>query len=414
MDGTYELFRHFFGQPPRAADDGSEIGAARGCRPHRRRNAAAKVRPISVWPPTTSSSRSATTSGPATRPVRASPPSFGRQFELLETALGALGVALWPMVELEADDALASAASVAADDPAVDRVIICTPDKDLAQCVVGERVVQLDRRKRNGERRGRRVGQVRCGSLARSPTGSRWSATRPTDFPGLAGWGQRSASTVLAHYGTFDAIPDDSATGIRTSGERSRCGQAGRHVWRSERERGRAVQGARHPSDRSRVAGRCGLARLARSDDGVRGGLPALQGPGTRRAGGTDLGRLNRQPGRPPGERSTLGREDLVELGRDRSVELRVGARRGLAVRSPPDERRGVAEPVALQMVVGDLGDQFGTERLPTQVLAPAPPALASGDPSGRRLLGQPGMCPRRILPVRLERPRRTPSGGRR
>src|SRR5271166_3619702 len=146
-DGTYELFRHFFGQPPRAADDGSEIGAARGV----------------VLTVVGMLQEGATHLGVATDHVIESfrndlwpdyktgagiAPELRSQFQILEVALGALGVVLWPMIELEADDALASASSVAAKDQTVDQVIICTPDKDLAQCVVGDRVVQLDRRSR--------------------------------------------------------------------------------------------------------------------------------------------------------------------------------------------------------------------------------------------------------------------------
>jgi 5'-3' exonuclease len=134
-------------------------------------------------------------------------PELKSQFPLLESALEALGVVVWPMVELEADDALASAAAVAAGDPGVDRVIICTPDKDLAQCVVGRRVVQLDRRKG--------VITDEDGVWAKFGVGPSsipdWLALvgdSADGFPGLAGWGKRSASTVLAHYGSFDAVPD--------------------------------------------------------------------------------------------------------------------------------------------------------------------------------------------------------------
>jgi 5'-3' exonuclease len=138
-------------------------------------------------------------------------PELRSQFGILEMALEALGLVVWPMVELEADDALASAASVAAGDPAVGRVIICTPDKDLAQCVVGGRVVQLDRRKD--------VVTDEDGVWAKYGVAPRsipdWLALvgdSADGFPGLAGWGKRSASVVLAHYGTFDAVPDDVAS----------------------------------------------------------------------------------------------------------------------------------------------------------------------------------------------------------
>ncbi len=209
MDGTYELFRHFFGQPPRAADDGSEIGAARGV----------------VLTVVGMLQEGATHLGVATDHVIESfrndlwpdyktgagvAPELLAQFPLLETALRALGVALWPMVELEADDALASAASVTANDETVDRVIIYTPDKDLAQCVVGQRVVQLDRRK--GTVRDEAGVWEKFGVAPSSiPDWLALVGDSADGFPGLAGWGQRSASTVLARYGTIDAIPDDSA-----------------------------------------------------------------------------------------------------------------------------------------------------------------------------------------------------------
>jgi 5'-3' exonuclease len=210
VDGTYELFRHFFGQPPRSADDGAEIGAARGV----------------VLTVVSMLSEGATHIGVATDHVVESfrndlwpdyktgagiAPELRSQFEVLETALVALGVVLWPMVELEADDALASAASVSAQDPGVERVIICTPDKDLAQCVVAERVVQLDRRSATimGE------GAV-WEKFGVAPTSiPDWLALvgdSADGFPGLAGWGKRSASVALAHYGSIDDIPDDASS----------------------------------------------------------------------------------------------------------------------------------------------------------------------------------------------------------
>ena len=206
VDGTYELFRHFFGQPSRAADDGEEIGAARGV-----------IQTIVGM-----LSEGATHLGVATDHVIESfrndlwpgyktgagiDPVLRSQFRTLETALDALGVMVWPMVELEADDALASAASVAAEDPAVERVVICTPDKDLAQCVVGERVVQLDRR--SGRVSGESGVWEKFGVAPRSiPDWLALVGDSADGFPGLAGWGKRSASVVLAHYGTFDDVPD--------------------------------------------------------------------------------------------------------------------------------------------------------------------------------------------------------------
>jgi 5'-3' exonuclease len=206
VDGTYELFRHFFGQPPREADDGSEIGAARGV----------------VTSVVSMLTNGATHIGVATDHVIESfrnelwpgyktgegiDPVLRSQFEILETALDALGVGVWPMIELEADDALASAASVASRDPDVTQVIICTPDKDLAQCVISDRVVQLDRRKNTiTDEAG--VWE-KFGVAPRSiPDWLALVGDSADGFPGLAGWGKRSASVVLAHYGSLDDIPD--------------------------------------------------------------------------------------------------------------------------------------------------------------------------------------------------------------
>ncbi len=207
IDGTYELFRHFFGQPPRAADDGSQIGAARGV----------------VLSVVGMLSDGATHVGVATDHVIESfrnelwsdyktgagiDPELRSQFQILETSLGALGVTVWPMVEVEADDALASAAFVAAGHAAVGQVVICTPDKDLAQCVVGDRVVQLDRR--SGTVTDEAGVWAKYGVAPRSiPDWLALVGDSADGFPGLAGWGKRSAATVLAHYGTLDDVPDD-------------------------------------------------------------------------------------------------------------------------------------------------------------------------------------------------------------
>ena len=137
-------------------------------------------------------------------------PLLHAQFEPLEEALSALGVVVWPMVELEADDALAAAATVAAADARVDQVVICTPDKDLAQCVRGTRVVQLDRRR----------GELRDESGVRQkfgvPPGSipDWLALAGDSadgYPGLPGWGAKSAATVLARYDHLEHIPRRAA-----------------------------------------------------------------------------------------------------------------------------------------------------------------------------------------------------------
>ena len=209
IDGTYELFRQFFGRPSSAATDGAEMGATRGV----------------LWSVVSILSQGVTHLGVATDHVIESfrndlwagyktgaevPPLLSSQFPLLEEALESLGVRVWPMTELEADDALASAAEVAKQEPRVERVFICTPDKDLAQSVVADRVVQLDRR----------TGLVtdEDGVRARYGIGPRsipdWLALvgdSADGFPGLSGWGRQSASAVLARYGHIDAIPDDVA-----------------------------------------------------------------------------------------------------------------------------------------------------------------------------------------------------------
>jgi len=206
VDGTYELFRHYYGQPSRKGPGGTEVAAVGGV-------LASLV---------TMLAEGATHLGVATDHVIESfrnerwpgyktsagvPPELLGQFPLLESSLVALGVTVWPMVELEADDALASAAAVAGDDPDVEQVVICTPDKDLAQAVRGRRIVQLDRRQ------GRLIDED--GVLERYEVPPRsipdWLALvgdSADGFPGLAGWGKRSASLVLAHYGTLEAIPD--------------------------------------------------------------------------------------------------------------------------------------------------------------------------------------------------------------
>jgi 5'-3' exonuclease len=207
LDGTYELFRHFFGQPPRAADDGTEIGAIYGVVTSVLLMLEGGVTHLGVatdhiirsfrndlWADYKTGDEVADT--------------LRSQFEPLEDALRALGVVVWPMVDVEADDALASAASVAADDRSVEQVLICTPDKDLAQCVVGNRVVQLDRRKdvitdEDGVR-------AKFGVSPRSiPDWLALVGDSADGFPGLPGWGKRSAALVLAHYESLDAIPDD-------------------------------------------------------------------------------------------------------------------------------------------------------------------------------------------------------------
>jgi len=137
-------------------------------------------------------------------------PVLYAQFEPLEDALRAFGVVVWAMVEFEADDALAAAAAMAAADSRVERVIVCTPDKDLAQCVRGDRIVQLDRRTR--EIRDESGVRQKYGVLPESiPDWLALVGDNADGFPGLPGWGARSAATVLARYPHLEDIPKQAA-----------------------------------------------------------------------------------------------------------------------------------------------------------------------------------------------------------
>jgi 5'-3' exonuclease len=210
IDGTYELFRHYFAVPEHVDADGVDVGAVRGV----------------VGSVLQLLEEGATHVGVATDHVIESfrndlwlgyktgagiEPELLAQFPLLEDALRALGVAVWAEVDLEADDALASAAAVASADPKVERAIICTPDKDLAQCVHDPDVVQLDRRNRHylNEAAVRAKFGVPPASI---PDYLALVGDSADGFPGLAGWGAKSASTLLARYGHVDAIPGNPRT----------------------------------------------------------------------------------------------------------------------------------------------------------------------------------------------------------
>jgi len=210
VDGTYELFRHHFAVPSHLDPDGMEVAAVRGV----------------VGMTLTMLEQGVTHVGVATDHVIESfrndlwlgyktsegmPPELLAQFPLLEDALDALGVTVWPMVDLEADDALASAARVARDDDRVDKVMIWTVDKDLGQCVEDPKVVQVDRRKGNQVIDEAGVRE-RFGVGPRSiPDYLALVGDSADGFPGLPGWGAKSTATVLARYEHVDAIPDDSS-----------------------------------------------------------------------------------------------------------------------------------------------------------------------------------------------------------
>ena len=208
IDGTYELFRHYFGAP-KQEHEGQEIAASRGV-------VASLIGMLEDG---------VGYLGVATDHVVESfrnemwasykdgsdmEPDILSQFPLIEEAIVALGVRLWPMIEFEADDALASAALAASQDDEVERICICTPDKDLAQSVVDERVVTLDRRKQ--EVRGDAGVRAKFGvGPASIPDYLALVGDSADGFPGLPGWGAKTASTVLARYEHLEQIPADAA-----------------------------------------------------------------------------------------------------------------------------------------------------------------------------------------------------------
>jgi 5'-3' exonuclease len=210
VDGTYELFRHFFAVPSHVNAAGREVAAVRGVMGSVLGMIEGGVTHVGVatdhviesfrnemWPTYKSSA--------------GIDPVLLQQFPLLEEALTALGVVVWPMVELEADDALGTAAVVAGASPGVDRVLICTPDKDLAQCVVGDRIVQLDRR--SGHVSGADGVVAKFGVAPESiPDYLGLVGDSSDGFPGLPGWGAKSAAAVLARYGHYEDIPLDSSS----------------------------------------------------------------------------------------------------------------------------------------------------------------------------------------------------------
>ncbi len=207
IDGTYELFRYFYAVPAAPDVNGKEVGAVRGV-------LASVLSMIE---------RGATHLGVATDHVVESfrnglypgyktsegvQPELLSQFPILEEALQAMGVLVWPMVEFEADDALASAAAEAARDERVGQVFICTPDKDLGQCVVGTRIVQMDRR--------RDILRDEAGVVAKFgvspesiPDYLAVVGDSADGFPGVAGWGAKAAALVLSQYSHLEDIPKD-------------------------------------------------------------------------------------------------------------------------------------------------------------------------------------------------------------
>lgn len=208
VDGTYELFRHHFALPSRVNADGLEIAAARGVVMSMLNLLADGATHIGVATDrTVESFRNALYDGYKTGDELE--PELGDQFPVLDEVLEAAGFTVFSMIEHEADDGLGAAAMIAAADDRVDEVLICTPDKDLSQCV-GGKIVQFDRRK--GLRIDRAGVIEKFGVPPESiPDFLALMGDSADGFPGLPGWGAKSASVVLARYGRIEDIPLDSA-----------------------------------------------------------------------------------------------------------------------------------------------------------------------------------------------------------
>jgi 5'-3' exonuclease len=210
IDGTYELFRHFHALPSARDTEGREVAAVRGVIASVLGMISGGATHLAVATDhVIESFRNDLWPGYKTGAGIA--PELLSQFPLLEEALSALGVVVWPMIEFEADDALAAAAAAAESDARVDRVIICTPDKDLAQCVRGTRVVQLNRRTRIVRDEAGVV--LKFGVAPFSIPDYLALVGDPADgYPGLPGWGAKSAAAVLTKFGHLESIPDDWRT----------------------------------------------------------------------------------------------------------------------------------------------------------------------------------------------------------
>ena len=210
VDGTYELFRAYYGAPKRQNRNGREVGGSFGlCRSLSYLLRDADVTHVAVaFDHVIESFRNDLFDGYKTGD--GIEPALFSQFDLAEDVCRALGIVVWPMVEFEADDAIAAAAFQFKDDSRVEQVVIASPDKDLTQCVVGDRVVCWDRmRKKVLDEDG--VREKFGVSPASIPDYLALVGDSADGIPGLFGWGKKSAADLLAHYGTIDAIPDNAA-----------------------------------------------------------------------------------------------------------------------------------------------------------------------------------------------------------
>jgi 5'-3' exonuclease len=227
VDGTYELFRHFYALPSARDRDGREVAAVRGVLASVLGMIKGGATHVAVATDhIIESFRNDLWAGYKTG--AGIDPDLWAQFPLLEETLAAAGVVVWPMVEFEADDALAAGAVLADKDARVERVIICSPDKDLGQCVRGERVVQLNRRTKVTFDEAGIVAKfgVRPESI---PDYLALVGDAADGYPGLPGWGAKSTAAVLAKFGHIESIPVDvDEWHVDVAGARSLAGTLAR------------------------------------------------------------------------------------------------------------------------------------------------------------------------------------------
>ena len=224
IDGTYELFRGFYGPPPKKAPDGREVGATLGLlRSLLSLLSAPDVTHVGcAFDHVIESFRNDLYPGYKTG--EGVDPDLLAQFSLAEEAVAALGIVVWPMVEFEADDALATATSRFQDDPAVDQIVICSPDKDLAQLVAGQRVVCWDRRRDIVYDEAAVVEKYGV-SPASIPDYLALVGDAADGIPGIPGWGAKSAAAVLSQFPHIEDIPEDIAAWGLSAGRARRLAE---------------------------------------------------------------------------------------------------------------------------------------------------------------------------------------------
>ena len=225
IDGTYELFRNYYGAPPRKAPDGREVGATLGLLRslHMLLSTPGVTHMACAFDHVIESFRNDLYPGYKTS--EGVDADLLRQFPLAEEAVAALGVVVWPMVEFEADDALAAATARFKNEKAVEQILLCSPDKDLAQLVAGKRIVGWDRRRDivlDGPGVVEKFG-VRPASI---PDWLALVGDAADGYPGLPGWGAKSAAAVLSQFDHLESIPDDTSQWDLSPGRARRLAEA--------------------------------------------------------------------------------------------------------------------------------------------------------------------------------------------